>query len=159
MASFVGMETQEYQFDEDTNIQLVMQPAAMALDEVVMVGEGIHHAGAPTGAYSVVKRGDDQKGSSRAAQPIGGYDAFKNYIEESIQFPDVEASTEREVVVIKFTVTPTGDQSDFIALRSPGEPFTQEAIRLIKEGPAWNPGYNENGNSAEIVRLRFVFKR
>lgn len=159
VASFVGMETQEYQLNNYNNIQLVMQPDALTLNEVVMVGKGIQSADAPAGASSNVKMEDDQKGSARSAQPKGGFDVFKKYMEENIQFPDVETSADRVVVVLKFTVTSEGDLSDFTALRSPGESFTREAIRLINEGPSWNPGYDDKGNIEEILRLRIVFKR
>ncbi|MEN8230963.1 MAG: carboxypeptidase-like regulatory domain-containing protein, partial [Bacteroidota bacterium] len=100
VASFVGMETQEYQFEESEELQLVMQPDALTLDEVVVVGRGIQPTGVPTGAYSTVKLGDEIPGSQRSAQPSDGYRAFKQYIEENIQFPEVKTTSDRVVVVL-----------------------------------------------------------
>ena len=98
-------------------------------------------------------------GSQRSAQPSVGYRAFKQYIENNIQFPEVETTTDRVVVILKFTVTTAGEITDIVPLRSKGEPFTQEAIRHIKEGPSWNPATDENGHIEEIVRIRIVFKK
>jgi hypothetical protein len=159
VASFVGMETQEYQFDDDTQIRLVMQPDALTLNEVVMVDQGIQPSAMPAGGYTTdqMKEHEDQR--SGPAQPSGGFKAFKQYMEASIKYPDVESTAERAVVILRFTVKPSGDLTSIIPLRSPGEPFTQEAIRLIKEGPSWNPAFNDDGKIEEIVQLRIVFKK
>ena len=97
--------------------------------------------------------------SAQSAQPSVGYRAFKQYIENNIQFPEVETTTDRVVVILKFTVTTAGEITDIVPVRSKGEPFTQEAIRLIKEGPSWNPATDDNGHIEEIVRIRIVFKK
>lgn len=159
VASFVGMETQEYQFDEENDIQLVMQPDAMILDEVVVVGQGIQSTAPATEPNGTVKLAEDKPGRSGSAQPSVGTTAYKQYIETNMQFPEVSTSSDREVVVLKFTVSSSGDIKDIIPLRSPGEPFTQEAIRLLHEGPAWTPAKDNNESIEEIVRLRIVFKR
>ncbi len=97
--------------------------------------------------------------SAQSAQPSVGYRAFRQYLENNIQFPEVETTTDRVVVILKFTVTSAGEITDIVPLRSKGEPFTQEAIRLIKEGPSWNPATDDNGHIEEIVRIRIVFKK
>ena len=142
VASFVGMETQEYNFEEGEDLQLVMQPDAMMLNEVVV----LEPQAAP-------------QDNIRSAQPLVGFPAFKDYIKENIQFTEVETTTDRVVVILRFTVTSAGEITDIVPLRSKGEPFTQEAIRLIKEGPSWNPATDENGHIEEIVRIRIVFKK
>jgi len=159
VASFVGMETLEYQFDDDTQIKLVMQPNALILNEVVLVDQGIQPSAMPAGGYTTdqMKEHEDQR--SGPAQPSGGFKAFKQYMEESIKYPDVESTAERAVVILRFTVKPSGDLTSIIPLRTPGEPFTEEAIRLIIEGPSWNPAFNDDGKIEEIVQLRIVFKK
>lgn len=107
----------------------------------------------------VVRQQGNQSGNIRSAQPSVGDRAFKQYIETNIQFPEVETTTNRVVVILKFTVTSAGEIKNFITVRSSGELFTQEAIRLIKEGPSWNPATDDNGVIEEIVRIRIVFSR
>ncbi|MCK5135707.1 MAG: hypothetical protein KAR19_07965 [Bacteroidales bacterium] len=94
-----------------------------------------------------------------SAEPSGGFKSFKKYIEENIQFPAEDTTTGRAVIILKFIVTPAGEIKEIMALRSPGQPFTNEAMRLVLEGPLWNPATNEYGNTEEIVRIRIVFKK
>lgn len=159
VANFVGMETQEYQFAEGQEIQLVMQPDMVMLDEVVVVGQGIQREATQTGAVTTVRISDEDSGPVRSAQPSEGYRAFKKYIEENITFPATDDPADRAVVVLRFTVTTDGEIKDPIPLRTPGDTFTQEAIRLVTEGPSWEPASDESGNIEEIVRLRIVFKK
>ena len=81
------------------------------------------------------------------------------YIEEQIRFPAGDSLSKREVVVLKFNVARDGSISKIQPLRSPGMEFTEEAIRLLEEGPVWNPARNESGDTEDVVRMRIVFKR
>ena len=74
-----------------------------------------------------------------------GFEAFKQYIEENIQYPAVETTADRVVVVMRFTLKPNGEISDIETLRSPGQSFTAEATRLIMEVPSWNPAFTASG--------------
>jgi len=87
------------------------------------------------------------------------YEAFKKYIADHMTYPDTETGSSREVVILNFTVTVSGEITDIKPIRSPGEEFTEEAIRLIKEGPSWSPATNAQGATEEVVRLRIVFTR
>jgi hypothetical protein len=44
-------------------------------------------------------------------------------------------------------------------VRSPGESFSKEAIRLVEEGPDWIPASRDGEYSETPVRLRVVFTR
>lgn len=58
----------------------------------------------------------------------------------------------------ELVVRVTGNIDSIKVLISPGEEYTAEAIRLIKEGPAWRPAEN-NGRAIEDEKiLRIVFK-
>ncbi len=159
VANFVGMEPGEYQLSREGDNQLVMQPDARTLDEVVVAGQGLQPAGAPSHTYSTVRLGTTQPGRSGSAEPAGGFDGFKEYVGKQMRFPELETSGDREVVILGFTVTVSGEIRDITPLRSNGEPFTQEATRLLLEGPPWKPAFDENGPLEEYVRLRIVFKR
>ena len=93
------------------------------------------------------------------AEPEGGFEAYKMYMEEHIRFPAGDTISKREVVVLTFNVGADGTISDILILRSPGDQFTELAISLLKEGPSWKPARDENGNTDDEVRMRIVFKR
>lgn len=160
VASFIGMETQEYQVSDGAEVELLMQPDAIALEEVVIVGHVSPRESSPTGATYVVRSDENEAiPEYSVAEPSVGYNAYKKYIEEHIQFPVTDIETDKAVVVLKFKITSQGEISEVSALRSPGELFSEEAISLLKEGPSWNPASNENGPMDDWIRMRIVFKR
>ncbi len=146
VASYIGMETQEYAVTGGTDVELIMQPDAMSLDEIIVVASGSEDKKMKEPAFTT-------------AEPTIGFKDYKLYIEENIQYPLTDTTNRKAVVVLKFLVTEKGEISEIIALRSPGELFTDEAIRLLKEGPSWDPARNENGVMDDWVRLRIVFTK
>ena len=158
IASYVGMETGEYQLSRETENQVVMQPDMATLNEVVVIGYDADKEAYATGAVQKVKL-DKEEFKYSGAEPEGGLEAFKMYIEEQIRFPVGDTISKREVVVLKFNVALDGSISHILTLRSPGIQFTEEAIRLLNEGPSWNPAKNESGTTEDVVRMRIVFKR
>jgi len=158
IASYVGMKTGEYQLAGDTENQVVMQPDMATLNELVLIGYDADKETYATGAVQTVKFDKEESGYS-GAEPEGGLEAYKMYIEEQIRFPAGYTISKREVVVLKFNVALDGSISQIQTLRSPGDPYTEEAIRLLNEGPSWNPAKDENGATDDVVRMRIVFKR
>jgi len=158
IASYVGMKTEEYQLAGDTENQVVMQPDMATLNELVLIGYNADKETYATGAVQTVKL-DKEESVYSGAEPEGGLESYKMYIEEQIRFPAGYTNSKREVVVLKFNVALDGTISHILTLRSPGDPFTEEAIRLLNEGPSWNPAQDENGATDDVVRMRIVFKR
>jgi hypothetical protein len=158
IASYVGMETDEYQLAGGTENRVVMQPDMATLNEVVVIGYDADKETYATGAVQTVKL-DKEESKYSGAEPEEGLEAYKIYIEEQIRFPAGDTISKREVVVLKFNVALDGSISQITTLRSPGDPFTEEAIRLLNEGPSWNPAKNESGATDDVVRMRIVFKR
>ncbi len=158
IASYVGMKTGEYQLAGDTENQVVMQPDMATLNELVLIGYDADKETYATGAVQTVKL-DKEVSVYSGAEPEGGLEAYKMYIEEQIRFPVGYTNSKREVVVLKFNVALDGSISQILTLRSPGDPYTEEAIRLLNEGPSWNPAKDENGATDDVVRMRIVFKR
>jgi TonB family protein len=120
-----------------------------SLDEIVVVGYG-------------AKKFDNENHNTPAGyippQPSGGRSAFDKYIEENINRPDTITKGQRVVVVINFTVLLNGNIDSLKIVRSPGKPFSDEAIRLLKSGPKWKPA-EENGQAiADEVKIRIVFR-
>ena len=95
------------------------------------------------------------------ATPEGGLDRYEAYLNENMRYPSaVREGKLAGKVVVQFLVNPDSSLSDFRILQSVGGGCDEEAIRLIKEGPAWIPGA-ENGELKEggmIVPVNFMLK-
>jgi FtsZ-interacting cell division protein ZipA len=158
IASFVGMEPGEYRLDENKENQLVLQPDPKMLNEVVVMDSEDLDRLLGAGTDQNISA-DNQIYTYQGAEPEGGLDAFKMYIEEQIRFPAGDTLNPRGVVVLKFNISGDGTISGIQTLRSTGEPFTREAVRLLQQGPAWKPARDENGTTDDVVRMRIVFKK
>lgn len=159
IASFVGMETKEYNLESETENQLVMQPNAQTLDEVVIVAQGYAREYETTSNSTITINQEETAPSYTPAEPLEGYRALKKYMEQNMEFPGDYTPGERKVVILRFTVLANGSISNIETLRTPGEAYTLEAIRLIMEGPEWTPARITSGPIDEQVRIRIVFKK
>jgi hypothetical protein len=158
IASYVGMETNEYKLASGLENQVLMQPDLTSLNEVVVIGYDADKSRFATGAVQTIDMKQDEFTYS-GAEPEGGLQAYKMYIEEHIRFPAGDTLSKKEVVVLKFHVEQDGSISNIQTLRSPGSFHTMEAIRLLQEGPDWKPARNESGNIKDVVRMRVVFRK
>jgi len=70
------------------------------------------------------------------AEPVVGWDKYNQYIDSSKRIPQNSTSLSGEVV-LSFKVDQDGDLSSFNVEHSLSKPYDNEAIRLVKEGPAW----------------------
>lgn len=91
-------------------------------------------------------------------QPVTGNNSYNKYIEENLRKPQTLTEGENAVAVVSFVVRATGNIDSIKVLSSPGEEYTAEAIRLIKEGPAWKPAENNGRTIEDEKMLRIVFK-
>jgi TonB family protein len=77
-----------------------------------------------------------------APQYKGGDAAMKEFIAKNLVYPD--AAKTRDVnnkkVVVSFVVTKTGKLKDFKILESVGYGCDEEALRIVKMMPDWEPG-------------------
>ena len=74
-------------------------------------------------------------------------------------FPEGYTPGKREIVVLKFTLRSNGTITDINSLKSPGESYSQEAVRLIQEGPRWTPAEVNSKPVDEQIRIRIVFRK
>ncbi len=140
--AFIGYETQEAKAGEAGG-EVQLEPSLMAMDEVVVVG------------YGTVSK--EQESSYTQAKPQGGFSEYKKYIAEHLIHPDSTAD-KKQVVTLKLTIEASGNISDFDVVKSPGEAYTQEAIRVIKSAPQWIPAQRNGSNEQSTVRIRVVFQ-
>jgi CarboxypepD_reg-like domain len=144
-ASFIGMETKEMQASAGSSAEIVMDNDVASLDEVVVIGYGVHMDNSPSSYAEPI--------------PIPDYKSFNKYIENHIQFPDSVSEISRAVVICKFVVGTNGKPKEFEIIRSPDDAFSKEVKRLLFEGPDWKPSEIEGNTIEEQVRLRIVFKK
>jgi hypothetical protein len=149
VANFIGMTSQEFAAKADSEIRIRLNPSVSTLNEVVVVGYGSKRA-----EY------DNKEESSGYVlpQPANGRSEFEKYIRENQQRPDTTTSGQRVVVILSFLVHQDGSIDSIRIVRSPGKPFSDEAIRLIRSGPSWKPAEDKGQIIEDEVRLRIVFR-
>ena len=92
----------------------------------------------------------------------GGEDALMKYLHSYIKYPP-EARKEglQGTVIVSFMVDKDGSLSDIHAINSKiGGGLEEEAVRLVKEMPKWNPAH-QNGESVNVpytLPIRFVLQ-
>lgn len=159
VASFIGMESKEFKTKGETSVEITLNPSVSALEEVVVVGYGTQKKADAAGAQNKISLSEKYtSGEYTSPEPIAGLESFKRYIENNIVKPDIFTEGQRVVVLAVFKVKINGIPDSVKIIRSGGQPYSDEAIRLIKEGPLWKPAM-ENGKAVEEeVRVRIVFK-
>lgn len=88
----------------------------------------------------------------------GGNAKWKQYLERNCNgqvATDNSAPEGTYTVVVQFVVDREGNLSDVKALTSHGYGMEQEAIRVIKKGPKWNPAI-QNGVSVKAYRKQLI---
>ena len=108
-------------------------------------------AGAPAAAKSEKNR------DYFPPQPVVGRDSFDIYIEKNVRNPEPGSSVQH-VVVVSFKVQTDSTTTGIKIITSPGKAWSREAIRLIKEGPAWKPAEKYGKIIEDEVMVRIVFK-
>lgn len=145
---YLGYITQEFRLSDlsKMNDTIRMEADETSLGEVVVTG---------------LAKENQQRSLARENQkaaPIIGMPDYRKYLEENIIYPK-DGTKVRGAVRVEFTINSDGSLSNFEIKKSLGKAFDEEAIRLIKEGPAWKAATNENGVSkASTGSIRVVFK-
>jgi TonB family protein len=75
----------------------------------------------------------------------GGRAAWLRHLERTLQYPaQAQEKGTQGAVQVQFIVDLEGNLSDIKALNDPGDGLAQEAVRIIKTGPRWEPAV-QNG--------------
>ncbi|MXV49573.1 hypothetical protein GS399_01200 [Pedobacter sp. HMF7647] len=85
--------------------------------------------------------------------PVIGWDKYSDYLAESKKLPAAE--TAKGKVTIGFTVNSSGLLDDFTIIQGVNDVLNNEALRLIKEGPAWKPSSANAKDSKVMVTVTF----
>lgn len=88
-----------------------------------------------------------------AASPIGGMQAFYEYVGKKLKYPAQARRMNIEgKVFVEFVVNRDGSIQDVKAIKGIGAGCDEEAVRVIQSAPAWKPGKQRG----KAVRQRMV---
>ena len=95
----------------------------------------------------------------KPAVPVGGLQAYADYLERNQQYPTQALRDGKEGTVnVTFVVEKTGVISN-VAVQQPLDPaLDAEAIRLIKGGPKWTPAEHKGGKVRQRVTVPISYK-
>lgn len=83
----------------------------------------------------------------------GGVSAFRNYVQKNIDYPTVAAENGIEgTVFVKFVVDTDGGISNVEVMRGVDPSLNEEAMRVIRNAPEWEPGKQRG----QAVRVQFT---
>jgi len=160
-ANYTGMESKEFRIGVDSVIQISLRPSSLALNEAVTVSYEARKSKAGEAAGVVSRIETDKKVTEtdyNAPEPLTGRENFDRYIEDNMRCPEILKVGDKAVVVVSFVVMSNGTIDSIKIIRSPGRSFSDEAIRLIKNGPGWKPSTKNGEAIDDEVRIRIVFK-
>jgi TonB family protein len=144
--SFIGHQSQEVAAGDRRQVDVKMPPDAAQLSEVVVTGYGIQNSTpyAPT---------------VELAHPSIGNRAFKQYLESNVRYP-VEALNKKIEgrVTVEFFVETNGALTNFTIIRGIGAGCDEELIRLIDEGPKWEPTKRDGAPIRDKARVRLKYE-
>lgn len=89
--------------------------------------------------------------------PVGGMARYEEYLRRNQVYPAEIKSRKTEEVHINFLVKTSGQPIKLQVTKTPGQAFTQEAIRLVLEGPKWTPAIVNGNPSVGDVSLKITF--
>ena len=93
-----------------------------------------------------------------AKEPDGGKIKFDNYIREHIKIPEKRAAGDSVAVNASLRISYRGIIDSIKILDSPAKAYSDEVLRLLKNGPSWKPAVLNGKKIDDSVRLRIMFK-
>ena len=146
--SFIGFTSEEVAAGDKSQVDVQLNEDVSQLSEIVVVGH-----------IADKKTDDDEKPETlELANPYGGRRAFKQYLEKSMQYPEQALANNIEgKVTIQFTVESSGQLSNFTVIKGIGHGCDEEVIRLVKQGPKWNPTRRNTESLRDRVKVRMKF--
>ncbi len=93
------------------------------------------------------------------AMPAGGMEQFKRYIENNLRFPEGDNLPAEGIVELSFYLDPQGHPRNIVVESSPDDAFSLEAMRLLREGPAWSPEFINGIPSGGKIRIPVEFRK
>jgi protein TonB len=95
----------------------------------------------------------------KGAQPVGGNAAFFEWIATNQKYPDL--ARKRKIqgkVLVEFIVQPDGSLTDVRVPKKHGSGLDEEAVRLIKAAPKWEPAIYQGKPIKQKMALPVLFQ-
>ena len=95
----------------------------------------------------------------KSAQPVGGNAAFFAWIAANQKYPDL--ARKRHIqgkVPVEFTVQPDGSLTDVRVVQKHGSGLDEEAVRLLKAAPKWEPALYQGQPIKQKMQLPVLFQ-
>lgn len=92
------------------------------------------------------------------AEPVGGWEAFNDWTRPNISHAGELTSAVTRLVVVAFKVRADSTLYDLKVVRTGGDSYTREALRLLREGPKWTPVVQNGQVAEEEVKISIMFK-
>jgi len=95
----------------------------------------------------------------KSAQAVGGNAAFFQYLQTNQKYPSL--ARQRHIqgrVMVEFTIQPDGSLTDARVLQKKGSGLDEEAVRLIKEAPKWEPATYQGKPIKQKMTLPVIFQ-
>lgn len=108
--------------------------------------------------YESVKKAENLQTGYISPHPLVGTGNYNNYIVKNMIRPWAQPQGGEVVAVINFVVRTTGTIDSIRVISSSDDEFAKEAIRLIREGPAWKPAEDKGQIIDDEVRIRISLK-
>lgn len=144
MAGFIGYVSSEKSQSTDS-ITFMLEPELLAMDEVVVTG------------YGTAREQKIVTEDFVPAQPKAGLDAYIQSIERKLEYP-ASGSGKKETVVLWVTISEQGIITDIAIKRTPGDAYSDEAIKKLRQGPVWLPATQSGVPAEEKVKLKLQFR-
>ena len=113
----------------------------------------------PTETPVLVRREKAPATIDLAATPVGGQRAFRDYLRDSLEYPEKAMKDEKEGSVrLSFLVNMDGTLQNIRVVKGLTEECDAEAIRLLREGPAWHPAIINGRRTARTVQISIPFR-
>jgi len=94
---------------------------------------------------------------SGEAKPQPGYDEYREYLAEKQVYPQALKHMGRVTVSLELVIQADGRLGEIRVLESPAKAFSDEATRLVREGPDWLPAFKDGKAVRDTVKLELIF--
>lgn len=116
-------------------------------------------AGAPSKPANVSKSGATIIAPDQPARPVGGTEAFFEWIQKNQQYPTLARQRKIEGrVMVEFIIQKDGSLTDAKVVKPLGSGLDQEALRLIKMAPKWTPATYQGQALKQKMVLPVLFQ-
>ncbi len=157
---FPRTEAEEVYAATDQQRESALTAEGISRDDVVLIWHCSQNQKDKTSAAGAEETITSKTGRFEGAAPVNGLADFMSYIDSALVYPVLTEEYGKEVVVLKFSVSPDGRPQNIQVILAPGnEAFEKEAIRVISQGPDWRPATLNGQYTEEDVRLIILFSK